>query len=131
VGIQQKTGAVELNLPFFFTYNRLAFEGNFFKNLFLSTGIELRYHTPYKMDHYSPVLGDFAFQDTLRIKNRPDIHAFFNFRIKSFKAFIRAENLNTIQYDNGLSFRRHNFAAPDYPYPGLVLRFGIFWSFVN
>jgi hypothetical protein len=129
--VQQKTGAVALNIPLFFTRNRIAFEGNFFRNLNLSTGLEVRYHTPYKMDHYSPVLGQFIFQDTTTIKNRPDINAFFNFRIRSFKAYVRAENLNTLEPGDGFSFTRHNFGAPDYPYPGLVLRFGIYWSFVN
>jgi len=127
--VQQKTGTAELNLPLFFTRNRIAFEGNFFRNLFLSTGLEMRYHTPYRQDNYSPVLGQFSFQDSIRINNRPDVHAFFNFRIRGFKAYIRAENLNTL--DEGFSFQRHNFGAPDYPYPGLVLRFGIYWSFVN
>lgn len=130
--LQQKTGNVNLNVPLVLTRNRLAFEGNFFRNLHLSTGVEMRYHTPYKADHYTPFISQFSYQDTVTIKNRPDFHAFFNFRIRSFQAYIRAENLNTLNYSNeGVSFTRHNFAAPDYPYPGLVLRFGIFWSFVN
>ncbi|HYH15768.1 MAG TPA: putative porin, partial [Flavisolibacter sp.] len=108
-----------------------AFEGNFFRNLFLSTGLDIRYHTPYKQDHYFPLIGQFAYQDTTTIRNRPDIHAFFNFRIRSFQAYVRAENLNTLDYNNDFTFTRHNFAAPDYPYPGLVIRLGIFWSFVN
>jgi hypothetical protein len=83
------------------------------------------------MDHYSPVLGQFTFQDTTTINNRPDVNAFFNFRIRSFKAYVRAENLNALEPADGFSFTRHNFGAPDYPYPGLVLRFGIYWSFVN
>ena len=129
--LQQKTGNVDLNIPLFLTQNRIAFEGNFFRNLFLSTGFEVRYHTPYKADQYFPVIGQFAYQDTNTIKNRPDIHAFFNFRIRSFRAYVRAENLNTIEYDNGINFTRYNFSAPDFPYPGLVLRLGIYWSFVN
>jgi hypothetical protein len=77
------------------------------------------------------VLGQFTYQDSVRISNRPDAHAFMHFRIRSFKAFARLENLNTFQFANGGGFKRHNFAAPDYPYPGLVIRLGIFWSFVN
>lgn len=129
--LQQKTGNVEVNIPLFLTRNRIAFEGNFFRNLFLSAGIDVRYHTPFKADHYSPVIGQFAYQDTITIKNRPDIHAYFNFRIRGFQAYVRAENLNTFKFSDGITFTRQNFAAPDYPYPGLVLRLGIFWSFVN
>ncbi len=131
VYVQQKAGNTPLNVPLIFTRNRLAFEGNFFKNLNLSTGLEMRYHTPYYADNYSPVLGQFFHQDSIRIANRPELHAFFNFRIRSFKAYVRAENLNTLQFSNTPGFTAHNFAAPDYPYPGLVLRLGIYWSFVN
>lgn len=130
--IQQKTGNAPLNVPLLFTRNRIMYEGNLgFKNLNIAFGTEMRYHTPYKMESYSPVLGQFTYQDSVRISNRPDVHAFMHFRIRSFKAFARLENLNTFQFANGGGFKRHNFAAPDYPYPGLVIRLGIFWSFVN
>ena len=130
--LQQKAGNVPLNLPLLFTRNRLAFEGNFFRNLFLSTGVEVRYHTPFKADGYSPLMGRFFFQDTVTISNRPFADAFFNFRIRSFKAYVRAENLNALGFSGGsFGFRKNNMAAPDYPYPGLVIRLGIYWSFVN
>ncbi len=133
VYLQQKAGNVALNLPLFFSRNRLLYEGNLgFKNLNLAFGTEVRYHTPYKADHYAPVLSQFTFQDTVRINNRPDITALLHFRIRSFKAYIRAENLNTLRFNGGQpQFKQHNFAAPDYPYPGMVIRFGIYWSFVN
>ena len=123
--------AVELNTPFVFTRQRLAFEGNFFKNLNISTGLELRYHTPYKADNYSPVLGQFFYQDTTTISNLPEVSAFMHFRIRSFKGYLRAENLNTLRYDKELGFTRNNLATPEYAYPGLVIRFGIYWSFIN
>lgn len=130
--VQQKAGNADVNVPLFYTRNRLAFEGNFFKNLFLSTGLELRYHTPYKADGYSPVMGRFYYQDSVQINNRPQVDAFFNFRIRSFKAYIRAENLNAASLSNGgFGFLNNNFAAPGYPYPGMVIRFGFYWSFVN
>jgi hypothetical protein len=130
--LQKKTGSVPLNVPLIFTRNRIGYEGNLgFKNLTLSTGLEIRYHTSYKADGYSPPLGSFYFQDSVSINNRPDISAYFHFRIRTFRAFIRAENLNTVTTKNGFGFRYHNFAAPGYPYPGLVIRVGIFWNFVN
>ncbi|HNN31074.1 MAG TPA: hypothetical protein PKJ70_04205 [Chitinophagaceae bacterium] len=48
VHFQQSTANAPINVPMFLTRNRLAFEGNFFTNLFLSTGIELKYYTNYK-----------------------------------------------------------------------------------
>lgn len=132
VYLQQTAGNAAVHVPLFFTRQRLEYEGNFgYKNLNVAFGIEARYHSPYKADAYSPVLGQFSYQDTAVIKNRPDINAFFNFRIRGFKAFVRVENLNTLRFSNGGGFKQENFAAPDYPYPGLVIRFGVYWSFVN
>ena len=128
---QQTDAAAPVRVPIVFTRNRIAYEGLYFKNLNLSTGIEFRYYTPYKADNYSPVMGKFFPQDTVTIKNRPDISAFLHFRIKSFTSFIRAENLNTLTFANGIGFTKYNFAAPHYIYPGFVFRFGIQWAFVN
>jgi len=130
--LQQQPGNGPVHVPLLFAVSRLAYEGNFgFRNLTAAIGLEGRYHTPYKADAYSPVIGQFSFQDTLQISNRPDINAFFHFRIRGFKAFLRAENLNTLRFRAPAGFREHNFAAPGYPYPALVIRFGIYWSFVN
>jgi hypothetical protein len=130
--LQQKTGNSPVNVPLLFTRNRIAFEGVFFKNLDISTGLEARYHTAYKADNYSPVLGQFFYQDSIRINNRtPDVSAFLHFRIRSFKSFIRVENLNTVSFSDGLKFTNNNFSVPGYPLPGMLFRLGIWWSFVN
>lgn len=130
--VQQHTGDVELNFPLVFTRQRFMYEGKLgFKNLNIAMGLEARYHTPYKADNYSPLLGRFFYQDSVTINNLPDITAFLHFRIRSFKAYIRAENLNTARSFGGFQFNNNNLAAPGYPTPGLILRFGIYWSFVN
>jgi hypothetical protein len=131
VTLQQTDAAAPIKVPLIFTRNRIAYEGLFFKNLNLSTGIEFRYYTPYKGYDYSPVMGQFFPQDSLTLKNRPDISAFVHFRIKSFTAFVRAENLNAINPAGGFGFTSYNFAAPHYAYPGFVFRLGIQWGFVN
>jgi len=131
VTVQQTDGSAPIKVPLLFTRNRLAYEGIFFKNLVLSTGLEVRYFTPFEAYNYSPVMGQFMPQDTFKLKNLPDIAAFFHFRIKSFVAFIRAENLNTVNFTNGFGFTNNNFAAPHYPTQGFMLRFGIQWGFVN
>ncbi|MEO6542122.1 MAG: putative porin [Ferruginibacter sp.] len=131
ITFQQTDGSAPVKVPLLFTRNRLAYEGVFFKNLNLSTGLEVRYFTPFEAYNYSPVMGQFAPQDTFKLKNLPDIAAFLHFRIKSFTAFIRAENLNTVSFSNGFGFTNNNFAAPHYPTQGFMLRFGIQWGFVN
>ena len=57
---QQTIGNAPVNVPLIFTRNRIGYEGNLgFKNLDIAFGAEARYHTPYKADGYSPVLGQF------------------------------------------------------------------------
>ncbi len=129
--LQQTDGAAPIKVPFLFTRNRLAYEGNFYKNLYLSAGIEARYYTAYKANNYSPVMGQFVPQDTVTIRNLPDIAAFVHFRIKGFALYIRGENINTVSFANGFGFINNNFAAPHYPTQGFMIRFGVQWWFVN
>lgn len=130
---QQVIGNAPINVPIIYTRNRIAYEGNLgFKNLDIAMGAEFRYRTTYKADGYSPVLGQFFFQDSTTINNQlPDIAAYVHFRIKPFKAFVRAENLNTARAANGFGFTRNNLVAPGYALPGLQIRVGVYWSFVN
>jgi len=131
VVLQQIDGSAPVKVPLFFTRNRFAYEGVFYKNLVLSTGIELRYYSAYQAYNYSPLTGQFFAQDTFKLNNRPDVTAFFHFRIKSFTAYIRSENLNTVSFLNGFGFTNNNFAAPHYVTPGMLIRFGVLWNFVN
>ncbi|MBM3414936.1 MAG: hypothetical protein FJY20_00535 [Bacteroidetes bacterium] len=132
---QQKVGAAPLNVPFIYTRNRFAYEGNLgFKNLDIAMGAELRYRAAYKADNYSPASGQFFYQDSITIRNDlPDISAYVHFRIRPFKAFIRAENLNAARKlpNGGFGFTNNNLVAPGYALPGLQIRVGVWWSFVN
>lgn len=130
--VQQTTGENPIRVPLFYTRQRLAFEGNFFKNLNLSTGFDVRYHTPYKANHYSTLMGNFFPQDSMTISNLPTVNFFLNFRVKALSAFLSAENLNTVGlYDGELAFMNNSFALPHYPMPGFLFRVAVRWSFVN
>ena len=135
VYFQQVIGNGPVNVPVIYTRNRIAYEGNLgFKNLNIAMGAELRYRSSYKADGYSPVQGQFYYQDSITIKNPlPDIAAYMHFRIRSFKAFVRAENLNTARKleNGGFGFTNNNLIAPGYALPGLQFRLGVYWSFVN
>ena len=120
-----------LHLPVIFTRQRLAFEGNFFKNLFLSTGLELIYHSSFQPDGYMPLNGQFYLQDQFTANNRPIANAFLNFRIKRFKGFLRMEQLNTLLASSNQLGTRYHFTAPNYPGTGTWLRVGIWWNFIN
>lgn len=127
--LQQATANSPINIPLILGRIRLAYEGNFFTNLFLSTGIEARYHSQFKAAGYSPMLGQFYFQNDYSLTNRPDVHAFFHFKITRFKGFIRAENLNALLPPTG--YKQYNFAAEQYPTQPFWLRVGIWWNFIN
>jgi Putative porin len=131
--LQQKAGNGPVNVPLLYTRSRIGYEGSLgYKSLLMATGIEIKYNTPYKADGYSPVLGQFYYQDTGTIRLKlPTINAYLHFRIRSFTAYVRAENLNTARSKGGFGFTDNNLASAGYPYPGLQFRIGIFWSFVN
>ena len=131
--LQKTAGNPPLNLPFFYTNNRIAYENTFYKNLVLGNGVggAISY-SPYKADNYSPFVGQFFYQNDYTISNRPEVNAFFNFRIKRFSAYIRAENLNTFGKNYGnIGFNKNNFSARHYPQQGLWIRLGIWWTFIN
>jgi hypothetical protein len=131
--VQQKAGNAPVNVPLIFTRNRFGYDGNLgFRNLHLLFGTEVKYHTPYKADGYSPVLGQFFYQNAQTISLKmPEIDFYLHLRIKSFTAYVRTENLNALRIRNEIGFTNNNLAAPYYPYQGLQIRLGIFWSFVN
>lgn len=133
VYFQQVIGNAPVNLPAIYTRNRIAYEGSLgFKNLDIAMGAEIRYRAAYKADGYSPVLGQFYYQDSIIIRNPlPDISAYVHFRIRPFKAFVRVENLNTARGLSGFGFTNNNLLAPNYSLPGLQIRIGVYWSFVN
>ncbi len=129
--VQSVAGNAPIHLPWLYTRNRLAYESTPFRNLVVSTGIDLRYYNSYYADGYSPVLGQFFYQTQQKISTLPDLTAYMNFRVRSFTAFIRLENLNTATTKYGFGFKNSNLAAPLYAMPGMVFRLGIFWNFVN
>jgi len=133
VALQQRIGDGPVNVPLFYTRNRIGYEGNLgFKNLVLNTGLEIKYNSPFKADGYSPMFGQFYFQDDRVVSLKaPEVDAYLHFRIRSFVSYVRLENLNSISFKNGFTFTNNNLATANYPYPGVQLRVGIYWTFVN
>ncbi len=127
----QKATGTDINLPLAYTRNRIVYEGSYFKNLYLAAGLEMRYFTPFTTDDWSPLNQQWVTQNTYRLANRPDVNAFLHFRVRGLRIYIRAENLNTVSFKNGFSFSHNNLAAPLYPVPAFMLKFGFYWSFVN
>jgi hypothetical protein len=131
--VQQVAGSSPVHVPLLLSTNQVGYDGSLgFKNLNISFGAELRYMSPYKADGYAPVTGQFFSQDSTIHQRLPDINLYLHFRVRSFTAYLRAENLNAMKFSpRGYGYYGNNFVAPNYPYPGLNIRFGFFWGFVN
>jgi hypothetical protein len=130
--LQQRVGDGPVNVPLLSTRNQVGYDGTLgFRHLRISFGAEMRYFTAYKAPQYSPLIGQFVYQDVSNVSlRRPDISGYLHLRIKSFSAYVRAENLNTLDPTSG-GFTKNNIPTFNYPYPGLQIRVGVFWSFVN
>jgi hypothetical protein len=130
--LQQRAGDGPVNVPLITTRNTIGYDGNLgFKNLLISFGLEGKYFTSYKAPAYSPLVGQYYFQDSANVRLKlPELTIFMHFRIKSFNAYVRAENVQAFNPGKG-GFTNNNVPTLNYPYPGLQMRFGIFWSFVN
>ncbi len=114
-----------LQLPVWASRHRLAYENKIFKRkLLISTGLEMRYNTPYYANDYAPVFFNFVTQTQERISNIPEFTYFFNFNVKRFRASLAFDQLQQI-------FTRNNINYPDYAAQNLALRFGLHWIFVN
>jgi hypothetical protein len=50
-----------------------------------------------------------------------------HFRIKTIKAFVRLENINTLIPGNG----KYNFSSENYAGNAMWFRLGIWWDFIN
>jgi len=131
--IQQTAGSSPVHVPLLVSTNQLGYDGSLgFQNLIVSFGTEVRYVSGYKADGYAPLTGHFFTQsDTTIRQHLPDINLYLHLRIRSFTAYVRMENLNTMAFKNGFGWYNNNFVAPSYPSPGLLLKFGFFWGFVN
>lgn len=122
---QQPTGNAPVHLPALLLRHKLAVEAFLFgKALRVATGVEVKYHTPYYADGYTPYFNQFFYQDTYKINNAPECSVFFNFKIKSFRAFVIGDQLQQF-------FSRNVINAPGYPGPNAMFRFGFTWILIN
>ncbi len=115
-----------LNVPQLVTRNTLYFSADIFKKaMFLQTGITFKYFTPYNINGYNSVLGEFYVQNVEKIGGYPLFDFFINAKVQQTRIFLKAEHFNS-------SFGTYNFyAAPNYPYRDFVIRFGLVWNFFS
>jgi len=130
-----------VNVPALMGRHQLSYEQNLFKRaLKIEVGIEVRYNTPYKPAGYDAMLNRFFYQNSVTVSNAPEGSVFLNFRVKRFRAFVMADNLQELFFQNTTLFMGTpvlNFnntglnSTPVYSSPDLLIRFGFVWPLVN
>jgi hypothetical protein len=141
IGVQQISNTDILRHPSFVSKHSIYFEGYVFKKAALARlGLDVRYNTNYFADNYQPATGQFYIQNDKNITSVPLIDAFLSFKIQTFRAFVKAENLNELIWGstytlNGRTFfvdtPIHMEYAPNYASRGTTIRFGIHWRFYD
>ncbi len=125
--VLQQTDNSILRFPTIATKHSLYFEGNLFKNaLFGRVGLDIRYNTAYYFDNFQPVTGQFYQQNDWQQSLIPIVDGFASFQVKSFRAFVKLENLNHL-----IDANQVYFTAPNFPMRDWTFRFGVSWYFAD
>jgi len=123
---QQATNNAPVHIPTLMLRHQLAYKLPIFKGrLDAYLGLEGRYHTAYYADGYSPFYNQFYYQDNILVSNRPELSAFFNFKVKRLRAFVTGDQLQQ------LFWTKNVMQAPGYPAPNVYLRLGFNWVMMN
>tara|TARA_R110002073_G_scaffold313380_2_gene485257 strand:- start:22009 stop:23955 length:1947 start_codon:yes stop_codon:yes gene_type:complete len=110
-------------VPEFVTRNTLYYSDYWFKGkpMKVQIGATFKFFTEYKANAYNPLLAEFTLQNTNDI-GFSTVDLFFNAQIRRTRIYFRVENaLSNIG-------TRNYFAAPNYPYRDLTIRFGLVWN---
>ncbi len=126
VAWQQATNGAPVHLPSLLIRERIGVVSPLFKSAcIVAAGIEAKYNTPYYADGYTPYSNQFYLQDSQKNKNVPEVLAYFNFKIKTFRAFVMFDQLQQ------LVSQKNIILTPGYPSPSFLFRFGFNWILIN
>lgn len=125
--IQQVTGDAPINLPLVMLRHISAFESRIFDGkLWMTTGIELRYHTPFVTAGYTPFFNQFYYRNSGDLtSNIPELSAFFNFKVKQFRLSISGDQLQQLLFEKNVAH------FPNYTMQDAMYRLGIQWILYN
>lgn len=128
-GLQQVTSEV-LPLPQLYSRHSLYWQGRVFRKVMLAKlGLDARLTTNYDAPAYQPLTGRFYLQHEQTLPFTPLLDAFLSFQVKTFRFFVKIENLLTFPS------QQYYYQTAGYPLPfGLAnggIRFGISWRLVD
>jgi hypothetical protein len=125
--VLQQTDNSILRFPTVATKHSLYFEGMIFKKaLFGRVGLDFRYNSAYNFDNFQPITGQFYQQNDWKMLMLPLVDVFLNFQVKSFRAFVKLENVYNL-----IDANQVYFTAPNYPVRDWTFRFGVSWYFAD
>ncbi len=125
--IFQQSADEFLHLPQFYSKHSFFVQGKIFKKrLFTRFGADIRLNNSFQPDTYQAVIGQFHLQDEDTAMLYPALDIFLNFRVKTFRFFIKYENLI-----NAFDQSRFYLLTANYPERYASLRFGVSWRFKN
>jgi len=125
----QVTGpaANAFRIPKWYTNVRTYYAKTFYEGKSeIETGIECNWKSSYHADGYDPITQQFYIQDSFNVYSYPIIEVFFNFRIKTFRGFLKVVHAN-----QGLLSKSGYFVTPFYPGQLRSIDLGFSWSLFN
>lgn len=145
VGWQQVAQSDVLHLPRWIGQHSLYWEGGVFKSAAtVRIGLDARWHSAYLADAFQPLTGQFHLQYAQTITNWPIVDAYLSAKVKTFRGFVKVENLNELAFSPTTEalideqFPSWNFnppyyslTAPQYAMRTWGIRFGVHWRFYD
>lgn len=104
-----------------FVYNDRIFK----KKMEMAAGFDIYFNTPFFNDAYQPVFQNFAPQYGVKQSYIPRLAAFFNFKVKRFRAFVSADQMQHFLVPNNINY------VYGYVSQNALFRLGLSWIFVN
>lgn len=127
VALQQTNRQEVLRLPKWFSKNSLYYSGPLFKKrMLVDAGVDFRVNSAFTPDGYQPVTAQFYLQDSLEAQAYPWLDVFLAFKVKSFRVFVRYENIASL-WDPQTAY----YQTAYHPQPFGALRVGIGWRFMD
>lgn len=123
---QPGAGQSPLNLPPLWGRHQLSLERSLFRSpLRAATGLEFRYHSAFTPPGYMPLYLQYYSRQGDPRSSFGEISAFFNFRVKRFRAYVMADQIQRLLGQQNTAY------APGYPGTDMMIRFGFLWELIN
>lgn len=124
--LQKSSHDRHLPLPLFTGWSNAYMRFKIAGVLATELGADVRFFTKYYAPAYSPIIGQYAVQDSVyrtKVGNYPWINTYLNFMLKGVRFYLAYTHVN--------QSAGNYFLVPHYPTNQRTLRFGISWTFFN